>query len=171
MPKKLIVVDATTNKPTGVVKFTFEDQTEQELDVNSLSDDMKLRLMLHGLSQKAGDSYAGAKNEPKPVEFAKESVAAVFAQLRNNDWRAASSAGPRVTDLATVFAQVNGITVEDAIEFLEASSEDDIKAIKAKPRIKAGLAAITAQRAAEKAAKALKDAEAAEAAEKASVAA
>ena len=113
---------------------------------------MKFRLIVHGASQKIGDSYAGANKEPKPVEFAKTAVADTIKQLVENSWRVTSSGGPRVTDLATVYAQVSGDSIETAVELLASLSEEDIKVLRNKPKIKAGLLALTAKRAAEKAA-------------------
>lgn len=157
MPKKLIVVHGegheNAGKPTGVIQFTAEDGTVQTLDVNSLSDEIKFRLMVHGASQKVGDSYAGAKAESNPVEFAKASIAETIKQLVEGNWRVTAVGGPRVTDLATVYAQVSGETLEAAVEFVGGMDEDATKALRAKPRIKAALAALAAKRAAEKAAK------------------
>lgn len=158
MPKKQIVLDEF-QKPTGVIRFLFEDETVQEINVHELNDDMKLRLMIHGASQKGGDSYAGAKAEANPVAFAKEAVADVIKQLREGNWRVTSPGGPRVTDLATVFAQIQGITLEEAVEFIGGLSEDETKALRKKPKINAALLALSAKRAAEKAAKAAEAAE------------
>lgn len=163
MPKKLIVA-GENGAPTGVIAFKFEDGTEQTIDVNSLSEEVKFRLMVHGASQKIGDSYAGAKSEPKPVEFAKTSVMETIKQLVDGLWRVTSPGGPRVTDLATAYAQVMGETLEAAVELVGTLNEEEVKALRAKPRIKAALLSIAATRAAEKAAAAVKAAEADEAA-------
>ena len=51
--KKKIDVEAKT------VTFTFEDDSTQVLELGNLTPEMQTQLALHGLSQKAGDSYAG----------------------------------------------------------------------------------------------------------------
>lgn len=169
MPKKQVVM-TEAGAPTGVVKFLFEDETSQEIDLNSLSDEIKFRLMVHGASQKIGDSYAGAKAEASPIAFAKESVAETMKQLRDNLWRVTAVGGPRVTDLATAYSIAAGETIEAAIELVGSLDEEGLKALRAKPKIKAQLAIIAARKAQERAEKAIKDAEAAEAAESAKAA-
>lgn len=151
MPKKLILADEA-GKPTGVIQFKFEDSTEQTVDLNSLSDEVKFRLMVHGASQKIGDSYAGAKSEPKPVDFAKTSVAETIKQLIDGLWRVTSPGGPRVTDLAIAYATVMGETQENAVELIGTLTDEEVKALRNKPKIKAALLGIAAKRATEKAA-------------------
>lgn len=166
MPKKIVLTHpeghADAGKPTGVIQFTFEDETVQTIDINSLSDEMKFRLMVHGASQKIGDSYAGAKAEPKPVEFAKQAVGDTIKQLVESNWRVTAAGGPRVTDLATVYAQVSGESIEAAVELVGSLDEAGVKELRNKPKIKAGLLALAAKRAAEKAAKAAEEAAKAE---------
>lgn len=169
MPKKQVLV-GETGAPTGVVKFLFEDESVQEINLNDLSEEIKFRLMVHGASQKIGDSYAGAAKEASPVAFAKESVDATIKQLIAGDWRVAAVGGPRVTDLATAYSLAAGETLEAAIELVGGLTEEQAKEMRAKPRIKAQLALIAAKRAQERAEKAVKDAaeaDAKEAAEKA----
>lgn len=157
MPKKVIVL-GENNEPTGLIKFTFENGTEQELNVFSLPENIQKRLTVHGASQKIGDSYAGAKGESDPVAFAAQAVAETIKQLVDGLWRVTSPGGPRVTDLATVLAKVQGITVEQAVELIAELDEEQTKQLRNKPKIKAGLLALTAARAAEKAAKAAAEA-------------
>ena len=47
----------------GVGTFVFGNGTTVSLDVNELSEDQKFNLMMHGLMQKGGDSYASAKGD------------------------------------------------------------------------------------------------------------
>jgi hypothetical protein len=158
MPKKIIVA-TEAGLPTGIIKFLFEDTTEQTVDLNSLTDEMKFRLMVHGASQKIGDSYAGAKSESDPVAFAKTAVSETIDQIVKGLWRVTASGGPRVTDLATVFAKVNGFSIEEAVEFVGGLTDEDVKALRKKPKIAAGLATLAAERAVAKAAAAAKAAE------------
>jgi hypothetical protein len=158
MPKKIIVA-TEAGLPTGIIKFLFEDTTEQPVDLISLTDEMKFRLMVHGASQKIGDSYAGAKSEPDPVAFAKTAVSETIDQIVKGLWRVTASGGPRVTDLATVFAKVNGFSIEEAVEFVGGLTDEDVKALRKKPKIAAGLATLAAERAVAKAAAAAKAAE------------
>lgn len=156
MPKKLIVVHPEGSPkagfPTGVIQFTFEDNTVQTIDVNALNDDTKFRALVHGISQKVGDSYAGAKAEENPLAFAKESAAATIAQILNGDWRAASTGGgPRVTDLAVAFSRVTGKTVEECVEYIGTLDDAQTKDLRGRAKIKAELAKIAAEKAVAKA--------------------
>lgn len=156
MPKKVIVVE--NDKPTGVVRWVFEDETTQEVDVTKLHPDMILRLAIHGASQKGGDSYAGAGKEASPVAYAKEAVAEVIKQLQENNWRVTSPGGPRVTDLATAYSLVMGGTLEEAVELVGQLDETQTKELRKKPKIAAQLALIAAKRAQERAEKAVAEA-------------
>lgn len=168
MPKKQILVNEA-GTPTGVIQFTFEDDTIQTLDVSKVPG-MELvsdvaaffataagRGLIHGNSQKVGDSYAGAKAEENPLAFAKSACAETIAQVLKGDWRAARESGPRVTDLAVAFqrvstAQGQPITIEEAVAFLGGLDEAQTKEFRKKPKIAAALAAIAAEKATKKAA-------------------
>ena len=144
---------------TGVIRFTFEGQEDVTIDVNALSDEVKFNRLVHGVSQTVGDSYAGVKGEADPAAAARAYAAETVKQLLAGILRASSGGGPRVTDLATVFAALNGVTVDEAVEFIGGLDEKQEKELRNKPKIKAQLLALTAKRAAEKAAAALAEAE------------
>ncbi len=152
MPKKQVVVNEA-GVPTGVIQFTFEDQSVQTIDVNALDEATKFRALIHGVSQKIGDSYAGAKAEENPLAFSKEACAETIAQVLKGDWRAARESGPRVTDLAHAVARVTGQSLEEAVAFLGTLDEAQTKDLRKKPKIAAALAAIVAEKASAKAAK------------------
>lgn len=167
MAKKQVLVYPeglpNAGQPTGVIQFTFEDNTVQTIDVNTLNDATKFRAMVHGVSQKIGDSYAGAKAEENPLAFAKAAAQETIAQVLRGDWRAARESGPRVTDLAVAASRVAGQTLEAAIEWLGTLDETQTKEFRNKPKIKAALAQIGAEKAIAKAAKMQAAADAAEA--------
>ena len=170
MPKKLILIHPEGHENagaiTGVVRFTFEDESVQEVDVFALPEAIQKHLAVHGASQKIGDSYAGAKAEENPLAFAKESVKGVIDQLVAGIWRAAreGGGGPRVSDLTAAWARVSGDSVEASAEFIGSLSADDAKALRKKPKVAAALAAIAAEKAVARAAKLAEDAQKAEAA-------
>lgn len=154
MTKKVVHLNEA-GTPTGLITFTFDDKMEETFDLSKVNDETKLRLMIHGASQKVGDSYAGAAKAENPLDFAKESVKETIAQLYAGDWRAAGAGvgGPRTTDLATALARVTGKTVEQAAAYIDTLADEEKKALKAKGKVAAALAAITAERAAERAKK------------------
>lgn len=154
MTKKVVELD-DKGVPTGLIRFTFDDKTEEVFDVSKVSDDVKTRGMIHGFSQKIGDSYAGAAKSENALDFAKQAVKDTIAQLYKGDWRAAGAGlgGPRTTDLATAMSRVTGKTVEQCSAYLDTLNDDEKKAWRAKGKIAAAIAAISAERAAEKARK------------------
>ena len=140
-------------KLTGVIRFTFEGQEDVTIDVNALNDEMKFNRLVHGVSQTVGDSYAGAGKEENPNAAARQFAKETVEQLLAGVVRASSGGGPRVTDLATVWATLSGETLENAVAFIDGLDDAAEKALRGKPKVKAALAALTAKRAAEKAAK------------------
>lgn len=63
--------------------FKFTDGTERKVSLNSIGEKCKGAALWHGLSQKLGDSYAGAKGE---VQTAIENFDTVLERLGNDDW-------------------------------------------------------------------------------------
>lgn len=119
------------------------------LNVSQLSDDVKTRLIVHAISQKVGDSYAGAGDADDPVAFSKSAISETIAQLLAGEWRvSAGAAGPRATLLARALARVTGKTVEEAMSVLENlddagdAGKAKVKAIRAMDAVKAATAAI-----------------------------
>jgi hypothetical protein len=159
---------------TGILTFTADDEakTIQTLDTNELSDAIKLQAMLHGFSQKIGDSYASAGSQDNPEAYAIEQVKETIAQLKNDAWRAAGGGGgPKFGLLVTALAEVTGQTLDEAKAFVDALGDGDeakqkkeLKELQAKPKIKLAMAKIKAKRAAA-AVEAAEKAAAAEAAE------
>jgi len=142
----------------GVV-LQFPDGTKAACNLEDLSPEMVTRLAVHGLSQKLGDSYAGAASEENPLAYAKSRVNDVLAQLASGDWRVTGEGGPKVTLLARALARATGKDLSDCVAVIAAhdGDEDEGKAFKktlrGQPAIKEATAAIKledAQKAAKK---------------------
>ena len=146
------MVDKVINVEAQTVSFKFEDETVQTVEVSKLDPAMVVRLVLHGISQKCGDSYAGANKEPNPLAFAKASVAEVIKQLFANEWRAPRSGdgGPRVSDLALAVARVTGKTIEEIVGLLDVMEDEEKKVLRAKPKVALALNTIKAEKLAAK---------------------
>jgi hypothetical protein len=86
---------------------------------------MLVRLAIHGISQKGGDSYAGAANEPDPMAYAAASIKETLEGIMANVWRVTSAGGARVTLLARALARVTGNTPEAAQGVVDLHSERD----------------------------------------------
>ena len=97
MPKTSIATKSVAEDRSGVT-FSFAGQDEPlVLSLSDLSEEMVINLALHGLSQKAGDSYSGEKD---PVV-------------------ARSKVGTgRISDLAAALARATGKTIEQAVAVL-----------------------------------------------------
>lgn len=138
-----------------IARFTFGNGTTLELDVSSLEEDIQRELMLHGALQKIGDSYAGAAGD---YDFAISNAQKVIDNLIAGNWKAARAASgeskPRTTELAEAIARIKGIDVAQASAIVEALSDEQRKAIRAKETVKATIAQIRYEKAQAKAAKA-----------------
>lgn len=62
-------------------------------DSNDLSDAIKAHLIMHGLSQKLGDSAAGAEDSAE----AAKSIAATWDVLAKGEWSSRQPAGEKIT--------------------------------------------------------------------------
>lgn len=142
---------ATKTIDGDVITIRFEETNEElQVNINDIPAETISRLAMHGLSQKLGDSYAGAE---VAESFAR--CSAVAGDLREGNWstRVAAS-GPRTTQLAEALAAATGKTLEEAAGKLETMDEDAKKGLRAHPQIKVELANIKARKATEAAAKA-----------------
>ena len=167
MPKKIIIADEAGTPFTGAegqqivgIRIEFDDHKADapsfnQILLSELPASIVARALAHGVSQKAGDSYAGAKDEPDPVAFAKSSVEDVFKALRAGAWRTASigTGGSRVSDFAKAVAAVTGKDVAEVMATLAEMSDEQQKPIRANPAVKAALANIKAESAIARAAK------------------
>jgi hypothetical protein len=133
------------------VDFTFADGTVLAVEVASLSKNILMNLVAHGISQKVGDSYAG----DMPVEGAIEKATEVIKRLVEGDWKAVriSSGSAKNSLLAEAFAAASGRTVEECQAVLADMEEPQKKALRKHPQVALQIADIQAKRAAEKAAK------------------
>lgn len=134
-----------------IITITFEETNEVlAVDINEIPAEIISRLAMHGLSQKLGDSYAGAD-----ITEAFGRASGVAGDLKEGNWstRVAAS-GPRTTQLAEALAAATGKTLEEAAAKLETLDDDAKKGLRAHPQIKVELAKIKAVKAQEAAAKA-----------------
>lgn len=141
-----------TKKIEGTaVVITFEETGDNlSVDLKDLKPEIVERLALHGLSQKLGDSYAGAE-----ANEAFDKAAGVAKDLAEGNWTTRVAAGgPRSTQLAEALAAATGKSLEEAVAKLEDMDDEQKKALRSHPQIKAELARIKAEKAAAAAAKA-----------------
>lgn len=140
----------TVNDDGVVIEFTHGEPIN--LALSQLSDEMKVKLCVHGLSQKLGDSYAGAT-----AEEARDICAGVAQDLLDGKWSSrVAGAGGRTTLLAQALALATGEVLEACVAKLAEMDDETKKSVRNHPHIKSAMATIKAQKAAEDAAAAQK---------------
>ncbi len=94
------------------VKFAFTNGAEIVIDPKDLPKNVRDAALMHGLSQKVGDAYAGSANaDGDPIAWAHEKAETVVANMMAGLWVTQREAGaPRVSMLLAAFKE----TVEAA---------------------------------------------------------
>jgi len=96
------------------MEFRFSDGTTVTVDRTKLGKNVQAAAFWHGISQKLGDSYAGAES----VDEAIESIETLLERLGADDWvKAREAAGPRptmVVDAVVAALIAAGQKVDDA---------------------------------------------------------
>ena len=138
---------------TGVVYFAFGNGETVEIDSNSIPEDTRKQCTLHGISQKGGDSYAGAKGN---YAEAIQSVKDIRDQLYAGAWKADrdSEGRPRLGELAEAIARIKGVDLERATAAVEKATDEQRKEWRSNAKVKFTIQQIRT----EKAAKALEEA-------------
>lgn len=135
------------------VNFNFSNGEVLECTLDSIPEEVQKHLMLHGLSQKVGDSYAGMDT----VEECLETASAMFERLVKGEWTAArqSSGTPKTSQLFEALVRcMPNKSAEEIQTLLENMDDEKKKALKKHAQVAAAIAEIQAERAAEKAKKA-----------------
>lgn len=152
-PKKTPFCEKTSEGT--VVSFKFGNGAVVTLDLAELDESIQNDLMVHGALQKIGDSYASAGGD---FAFGQAAAEKVIANLRAGNWGAARTGSGEskksVGELITALAQLQSKPVEEVAAALEAATEEQKKAVRAHPAVKAKIAELRAQKAAEALAKA-----------------
>ena len=118
---------ATKAIADGALTLTFANDAIVAIALGDLPDSIKSQLAMHGLSQKVGDSYAGAETIDKAVACA----AKVVEDLKAGNWtmRVAGS-GPRITLLIEAIARIAGKTIEETSEVINELDDEQKKALR-----------------------------------------
>lgn len=179
MPSKKLNFSPATDTSAAVrnVVFTMDKPADAPegfqpevftFDLSKVSAEMIERLALHGASQKIGDSYAGAKDSGEdPLAYAKAAIQDTIKQLYskenggNDTWSVArsGSGAPRTSILVQAYAQVKGISIEEAQEVISGLNDEEKKVVAAAKKVAAAMAGIRAEAAAAKAKKLAEEAE------------
>ena len=142
-------IDRKIDVETGNVTFTVLDTGKfLVVNVNELSDEIRTRIVMHGLNAKVGDSAAD------PETDAYTALVSTWDQLKEGSWNVrGSGAGPRVTVLAEAMlvAQSGTLTLDEIVDKLEAMSKEQRRDIPKKyAKVKLAMDEIKLKRATEK---------------------
>lgn len=143
MAKKVINVEAAT------VTFDFTKDGGEAFVLKAgdipgfgVLEGTALHALLHGVSQKVGDSYANAKNQPNPLEWAQAQVKAVIAAIVGGNWNVGRTGegAIRVSLLARAIHAVKTAAGEEASlescqEFVDSLTKEQVAEYKGKKKI------------------------------------
>jgi len=119
------------------VRFTFEDLagTVREMRFEDLSDGMRDAALAHGLLQKLGDSYSGAKGN---ANTALGMFQPVWDSILAGDWnlKGTGTGGIGMANLVTALAEAAGKTEEEARERIGKMEKEEIAALRKVDQIK-----------------------------------
>lgn len=125
----------------GFVRFEFADGQFLQCDAKEIAGDIMTRLVLHGISQKVGDSYAGAES----IGEARLMAQAVWNNLKAGIWAAKATRGGKIVE---ALHRATGQPLEACLAKWTVMEESKQKALRKHPDIKRALAEIEAERAA-----------------------
>ena len=142
-------IDRQIDVETGNVTFTVMDSGKAlVVNASELSEEIRTRVLMHGLNAKVGDSAA----DPEVDAFTQ--LVSTWDQLVGGTWNVrGSGGGSRVTVLAeAMFAIQNGdLTLDDIVDRLEAMSKEQRRDIPKKyAKVKLAMDEIKLKRASEK---------------------
>lgn len=122
------------------VRFEFSDGEIINCPLAALPDNMMWKLAQHGLSQKVGDSYAGADS----ITEARVMASGVYQNLLGAMWAVKVGRGGKIIE---ALHRALGMPLEVCLEKWTAMDDAKQKTVRAHPDIKRALADIEAERA------------------------
>jgi hypothetical protein len=136
------------------VDFNFSEGTVLSMLVASVPETLRDRLICHGLSQKIGDSYAGAAgNVADAIDWAQTTI----ELLTNGEWserkEGAVARPTRIVNAVIRVLTASGKAFDEAKLVANAKDKEWREKAMARADVKAAYDAIAAEEAAEKAAK------------------
>ena len=124
----------------GFVRFEFVDGEFLQCDAKEISGDIMTRLVLHGISQKVGDSYAGAES----ITEARMMAEGVWRNLVSGVWALKALRGGKIVE---ALHRITGQDFEACLEKWSGMDEVAQKALRKHPDIKRVMAEMEAERA------------------------
>lgn len=127
----------------GTVTFNFAHGETLVVKASDVPESIRDHALLHGLSQKIGDSYAGADTAEEAYAAAVET----FNTIKGGEWAAArEGVGTGGADLIKAFAEATGKTEDECREVLIKATDEQKKKIKKHPAVAAVLDRIQSEK-------------------------
>ena len=124
----------------GFVRFEFADGEILQCNADEIRGDIVTRLMLHGISQKVGDSYAGAES----ITEARLMAQGVWNNLTSGVWALKAVRGGKIVE---ALHRITGKPFDECLEKWAGMDEAGQKALRKHPDIKRVMAEMEAERA------------------------
>jgi hypothetical protein len=146
MDKKFLakVTPFDADGEAGVIRFVLGNGQEVVAVLKDMPEDIVQRLVVHGLSQKVGDSVAGLSKDRRFGD-AYATMQDVVAMLVAGNWNAGREGGS--SDLVEALAKLKKLPLEDVRVAVKRMDEETLKRVLANPAVKAEIAKIKAKRA------------------------
>lgn len=139
----------------SVLTIAFGNGETVSVDSEQIPSEIHQAILMHGLSQMVGDSYAGSKGDyGVAIKAATKKIGDLLDGKLSATREGSGTGTPRVGELAAALARVQGCEPALALEALGKMSEEQKKSVRANSRVKAAILAIRAENAAKAAAKA-----------------
>jgi hypothetical protein len=137
-------VTKTVDDEKGTITFEFATGETEVVDVSKFGAPIQKNLLLHGASQKLGDSYSGEDADKCHAIFM-----GTLKNLEDGNWsiRTGGGGAQRISQLAEALSRAAGEPVEACVAKLATMDDDEKKAVKAHPAIAAALAEIKLEKA------------------------
>lgn len=151
---KIKKASKTVAEDFSAVTFTFADGRALTVEMIGLNDELRRRGLVHGISQKVGDSYASAET----IDEAYEAAADVVESLGRGEWSSRTvggGAGKPTILIEALFRiiQAEGKTLQDATDLINEMSDEQREGLRRLAPIVAAVDAIKLERLSEKAKK------------------
>jgi len=142
-------VSKTVDDEAGTIAFEFATGENEVVDVSKFTAEIQKQLLLHGASQKLGDSYSGEDADKCHSIFT-----GVLKNLVDGNWSARSGGGgARISQLAEALSRAAGEVIEICVEKLSGMDEAQKKTVRDHPAVQAAIAEIKLEKATAEAAR------------------
>lgn len=136
------VIDGNT------LTFRWADDSETVINPSDFREEILQHAILHGLSQKLGDSYSGAAGD---VTAAKAMFDETLTALQEGDWNRKGGGFSSGGIWVEALAKAADVTIEEALEAWNNQDDAGKAGIRKQPQVKAAKAEIELARAKAKA--------------------